>query len=93
MWQWNSEKAKEEQQAPDDYDMVLVDLAPPQPAYSVWRLRDVAQVRVANNQAWLKTKGGQRPRPPDSTHAAIRSQEVEAGKDAWQRMGVIPDTA
>ena len=91
MWQWDIEKAKAEQQAPDDYYMVLVDLAPPQPAYYVWRLRDVAQIRVANNQAWLKTKGGQRPRTPDSTHTAIRLHEVEAGKDAWHLLEVIPD--
>ncbi len=92
-WQWDIEKAKAEQQASANDYIVLVDFKPPQPAYYVWRLRDVAKIRVANHQAWLATKGGQRPRAPDSTHTAIQLKEVEDGKDDWQILGVIPATA
>ena len=81
-WQWNIAKAKDEQQAPADECMVLVDLDPPQPAYYVWPLRAAAKTRFKNHQTWLKAKGDQRPRTPDSTHTAIRLAEVEAGKDA-----------
>ena len=90
-WQWNIKKAEAEQQAPGDDYMVLVDLDPPQPAYYVWPLRAVAKTRFENHHTWLKAKGGQRPRTPDSTHTAIRLAEIEAGKDAWHILGVIPD--
>ena len=91
VWQWNIKKAEAEQQAPDNDYIVLVDLKPQHPAYYVWRLRDVAQICVADHQAWLKAKGGRWPRTPDSTHTAISVKEVESGKDAWPILGVIPD--
>ena len=43
------------------------------------------------HNAWLKSIGGRRPNTPDSKHTAIPVEDVEAGKDAWHILGVIPD--
>ncbi len=93
VWQWNIEKARAERQASEDDFLVLVDLQPSEPAYYIVRLRDFANWKVEVHDAWLKGIGGRRPRTPDSPHTAIAVEDVEAGKDAWHILGVIPDTA
>ena len=91
VWQWNIDKAEAEQQAPEDDFLILVDLQPSKPAYYIMRLRDVAKRKVEVHNAWLKSIGGRRPNTPDSKHTAIPVEDVEAGKDAWHILGVIPD--
>ena len=91
VWQWNIDKAEAEQQAPEDDFLILVDLQPSEPAYYIVRLRDAAKRKVEVHNAWLKSIGGRRPNTPDSKHTAIPVEDVEAGKDAWHILGVIPD--
>ena len=91
VWQWNIDKAEAEQQAPEDDFLILVDLQPSEPAYYIVRLRDAAKRKVEVHNAWLKSIGGERPRTKGSPHTAIPVEDVEAGKDAWHILGVIPD--
>ena len=91
MWQWDIRKAVEETQAPTDYFMVLVDLVPSQPDYYIVPLRDVAIQCYEHRKVWLKERGGERPRTPGSTHLAIRQAWIEAGKDDWHVLGVLPE--
>ena len=91
VWQWNIDKAEAEQQAAEDDFLILVDLQPSEPAYYIVRLRDAAKRKVEVHNAWLKSIGGRRPNTPDSKHTAIPVEDVEAGKDAWHILGVIPD--
>ncbi len=91
VWQWNIDKAEAEQQAPEDDFLILVDLQPSEPAYYIVRLRDAAKRKVEVHNAWLESIGGRRPNTPDSKHTAIPVEDVEAGKDAWHILGVIPD--
>ena len=89
-WQWDINKAKTEQENASDRDyIVFVDLVPDHPAYYVLQLRDVAQKRLAAHNEWLERKGGKRPRNQKSTHTAVPLDEVKAGKDAWDILGVI----
>ena len=88
-WQWNINKAEKEQQTASDRDfIVFVDLAPDQPAYYILKLREVAERRLAGHNEWLERHGGKRPRNQKSTHTAVPLAEVEAGKDAWDILGV-----
>ncbi|MCY4386954.1 MAG: hypothetical protein OXC18_07580 [Desulfurellaceae bacterium] len=91
VWQWNIDKAEAAQQAAEDDFLILVDLQPSEPAYYIVRLRDAAKRKVEVHNAWLKSIGGRRPNTPDSKHTAIPVEDVEAGKDAWHILGVIPD--
>ena len=91
VWQWNIDKAEAEQQAPEDDFLILVDFQPSEPAYYIVRLRDAAKRKVEVHNAWLKSIGGERPRTKGSPHTAIPVEDVEAGKDAWHILGVIPD--
>ena len=91
VWQWDIDKARAEQQAPEDDFLILVDLQPSEPAYYIVRLRDAAKRKVEVHDAWLKSIGGERPRTKGSPHTAIPVEDVEAGKDAWHILGVIPD--
>ena len=91
VWQWNIDRAEAEQQAPEDDFLIFVDLQPSEPAYYIVRLRDAAKRKVEVHNAWLKSIGGRRPNTPDSKHTAISVEDVEAGKDAWHILGVIPD--
>lgn len=93
VWQWNIDKAEAEQQAPEDDFLILVDLQPSEPAYYIVRLRDAAKRKVEVHNAWLKSIGGERPRTKGSPHTGIAVEDVEAGKDAWYILGVIPDAA
>lgn len=89
-WQWQAERAEQEREAPASDYMVLVDLQSSQPDYYVWPLRVIADKCYARHQAWIKSHGGQRPRTPGSQHMAIYMTQIEAGKDAWHLLGVIP---
>lgn len=91
VWQWDLKKARAECQAPEHDFLVLVDLQPATPAYYVMRLRDVAAQVSESHDAWLERIGGQRPRTPDSRHTAIAVKDVEAGKDAWHLLEVLPE--
>ena len=91
VWQWDIDKAEAEQRAPEDDFLILVDLQPSEPAYYIVRLRDAAKRKVEVHNAWLKSIGGERPRTKGSPHTAIPVEDVEAGKDAWHILGVIPD--
>ena len=93
VWQWDIDQAEAERQASENDFLVFVDLQPSEPAYYIWRLRDFAKRKVEVHDAWLKSIGGRRPRTPDSRHTGISVEEVEAGKDAWHILGVIPDAA
>ncbi len=93
MWQWNIEKARAERQASGDDFLVFVDLQPLEPAYYIVRLRDFAKRKVEAHDAWLKSIGGSRPRTPASQHTSISVEEVEAGKDAWHLLDVMPAVA
>ena len=91
VWQWNIDKARDEQHASENDFLILVDLQPSEPAYYIVRLRDAAKRKVEVHDAWVKSIGGERPRTKGSPHTAIPVEDVEAGKDAWHILGVIPD--
>ena len=93
VWQWDIEKARDEQHASENDFLILVDLQPSEPAYYIVRLREAAKRKVEVHDAWLKSIGGERPRTKGSPHTAIPVEDVEAGKDAWHILGVIPDAA
>ena len=89
-WHWDSKKAEAEHRAPETDYMILVDLADEHPVYYIRRLSDVAEQSLARHRAWLKERGGKRPRNDDSTHMAIRMETVASGKGAWDVLGVLP---
>ena len=89
-WQWDLNKARAEEHAAESDYMVLVDLAPAQPAYYVCPLHEVARHCLARSQALLKKQGGTRPKNPASTHTVILLEMVKAGKDAWDILRVAP---
>lgn len=88
-WHWRIEKANAELQAPETDYMILVDLADEHPTYYIRRLSDVAEQSLARHHAWLKERGGKRPRNEDSTHMSIRMETVASGKGAWDVLGIL----
>lgn len=89
-WQWRINLAEAAIQAPETDYMVLVDLAGEQPTYYIHHLSKIAKRSFTRHLAWLSTRGGRRPRTPDSQHVAIRMDTVAEGRDAWELLGVLP---
>lgn len=62
---------------------VLVDARSGTPAYFVVSGDEMRAFISAQNERFLKSHGGRRPRTPDSRHAAIRVADVGHWKDRW----------
>ena len=88
-WHWDTRKAEAERRAPETDYMILLDLADEHPTYCICRLSDVAEQSLAWHGAWLKERGGKRPRNEDSTHMSIRMETVASGKGAWDVLGIL----
>jgi hypothetical protein len=63
--------------------VVWVELTETRPEFFIMDGDEARAVFSRGQQDWLKRVGGVRPRTPDSTHAGVRSDQVETWRNRW----------
>jgi hypothetical protein len=63
--------------------VVWVELTETGPEFFIMDGDEARAVVSRGQQEWLKRVGGVRPRTPDSTHAGVRSEQVESWRNRW----------
>ena len=65
---------------------VLVNVTHSPPEFYVCPGEKLRADVLKRHQGYLASKGGVRPRNPDSKHAAIRPEQVAKWRDGWKRL-------
>jgi hypothetical protein len=65
---------------------VLVNVTHSPPEFYICPGEQLRADVLKRHQAYLASKGGVRPRNPDSKHAAITPEQVAKWRDAWRRL-------
>ena len=91
-WHGNIEKLRDESKEARESDfLVFVDLGGEKeaPTYYVCPLLKFAAELCQGYDQWVKSRGGKRPRSPESTHILVTVDHVEPWRERWDLLGIF----